>query len=155
MQPSPPVPEGPARRAEISASIAAATGLSEASIATLLRDFYARARADDLLGPAFADVADWDAHVGRVTDFWSSVALMTGRYHGQPMRAHLGRGLTPAHFDRWLAIFAATAAEHCSEAGAALLSARARTIARSLEMGIAVADGVLPGRDPNPRHPHA
>ena len=154
MEPSPPIPEGPARRAAISAEIAAATGLNGAAIAALLRDFYAAARQDPLLGPAFetishrggAEAAQWEAHIARVTDFWSSVALMTGRYNGQPMRAHLDLGLTPAHFERWLALFSATVEEHCSPAGAALLVQRARTIARSLEMGIAVAEGQLPGR---------
>ena len=150
MQPSLPHPETPERRAAASAAIAAATGLSEDAIAALLRDFYARARADDLLGPVFARVPDWGAHIGRVTEFWSSVALMTGRYHGQPMRAHVGLGLTPAHFARWLALFTETVAAHCGEAGAALLTARARTIARSMEMGIAVADGVLPARTTGP-----
>ncbi|MBR0681817.1 group III truncated hemoglobin [Roseomonas eburnea] len=153
MQPSAPIPEGAARRAALSAEIAAATGLSDAGITALLRDFYARARADDLLGPVFARVAHWDDHIAKVSDFWSSVALMTGRYHGQPMRAHFGLGLTPAHFARWLALFSATVAEHCTEAGAALLTARARTIASSLEMGIAVADGVLPTRHTPPQRP--
>lgn len=153
MQPSAPIPEGPARRAALAAEIAAATGLTEAGIAALLRDFYARARQDDLLGPVFARVGDWEEHIGRVTDFWSSVALMTGRYHGQPMRAHFGLGLTPEHFQRWLALFTATVGEHCTEAGAALLTARARTIAASLEMGIAVADGVLPPRTPPSQRP--
>ena len=76
--PSVPHPETPARRAAAAAAIAAETGLSEALIAETLRDFYARARADDLLGPVFAKVGDWEAHIGTVTDFWSSVALMTG-----------------------------------------------------------------------------
>lgn len=146
--PSVPHPETPARRAAAAAAIAAETGLSDALIAETLRDFYARARADDLLGPVFAKVGDWEAHIGTVTDFWSSVALMTGRYHGQPMRAHVGLGLDPAHFARWLELFEATVAERCPPAGAALLAARARTIARSLEMGIAVARGDLPGRMP-------
>jgi hemoglobin len=150
MQPSAPHPETPERRAAISAAIAAETGLSDALIAAMLRDFYGRARADDLLGPVFARVPDWEAHIGKVSDFWSSVALMTGRYHGQPMRAHFGIGLTRAHFARWLDLFGATVAAHCSEKGAALLVARANTIARSMEMGIAVADGVLPARTTGP-----
>lgn len=150
MQPSAPHPETPDRRAALTAAIAAETGLTDAIIAALLRDFYARARADDLLGPVFARVPDWEAHIARVADFWSSVALMTGRYHGQPMRAHFGIGITPAHFTRWLELFTATAAAHCTEKGAALLVGRAQMIARSMEMGIAVADGVLPARTTGP-----
>ena len=41
--------------------------------------------------------------------FWSSVALMSGRYHGQPMVAHLPLPIDTPHFDRWLEIFAETA----------------------------------------------
>lgn len=146
--PSTPIPEGPARRAALTAQIAAATGLSDAGIAGLLQDFYGRARDDALLGPVFAKVGDWDHHMGQVTDFWSSVALMTGRYHGQPMRAHFPLGLTPAHFQRWLTLFTATARDHCTEAGSALLTQKAAMIARSMEMGLAVARGELPaGRD--------
>jgi truncated hemoglobin YjbI len=34
--------------------------------------------------------------------FWSSVALMSGRYHGQPMEKHLPLPIDARHFDRWL-----------------------------------------------------
>ena len=34
-------------------------------------------------------IADWDPHLERMCAFWSSVALMSGVYHGQPMAKHL------------------------------------------------------------------
>ena len=136
MQPSPPVPEGPERRAALTADVMARTGLSPAAIEAFLRDFYGAAREDKLLGPAFATVADWEAHITTILRFWSSVALMTGDYHGQPMQAHRHLRLTPAHFARWLALFAEKARAHFSAEGAAHMTERARRIARSLEMGL-------------------
>ena len=46
---------------------------------------------------------------GRLRAFWSSVALMSGQYHGRPMQVHLSLPVDSPHFDRWLEIFAATA----------------------------------------------
>ena len=52
---------------------------------------------------------DWEGHFAPLCAFWSSVALMSGRYHGQPMVAHLPLPIDTPHFDRWLEIFAETA----------------------------------------------
>lgn len=125
-----------ARRADHQQGVAAATGLDRAAIERFLRAFYAAARVDPLLGPSFAGVADWEAHIAQLTRFWSSVALMTGDYHGQPMQAHAHLALTPAHFARWLALFEAVAGASFSPAGAEHMLERARRIARSLEMGL-------------------
>jgi hemoglobin len=114
----------------------AQTGLSQVRIEAFLRAFYGAARIDPLLGPAFADVPDWEAHIATLTRFWSSVALMTGSYHGQPMQAHRHLALTPAHFARWLAIFEDTARAHFTAPGAQHMVDRARRIARSLEYGL-------------------
>lgn len=129
-------PETPERRAALSHRLRAATGLDEAILEAFLRAFYGAARQDPLLGAAFAGVVDWEAHIARLTQFWSSVALMTGTYHGQPMQAHAHLGLGTAHFARWLALFEETAAAHLPPAGAAHLMERARRIAASLEMGL-------------------
>src|SRR3546814_3747930 len=62
------------------------SGIDEAMIEDLVHRFYARVREDALLGPVFEErVADWGSHLQRMCSFWSSVALMTGRYHGRPM----------------------------------------------------------------------
>ena len=122
----------------------AVTGLDEAMIEALVRRFYGSAREDALLGPVFARVTDWEHHIARICAFWSSVALRTGRYSGQPMRAHLPLGLEPAHFARWMALFGDTAREICPPAAAALLIARARRIGESLMLGITAHLGILP-----------
>ncbi len=142
--PSAAIPETPRDRAALTRDIETATGLDEAVLERLLRAFYAAARADAELGPLFAHVEDWEAHIARIGAFWSSVALMTGRYHGQPLAAHAPLDLHPAHFTRWLALFEATAGQHCTPAGAAYLMERACRIARSLEYGTAALRGELP-----------
>jgi hemoglobin len=136
LTPSPAIPEGPERRAALSAEIGARTGLDPAAIERFLRAFYGAARQDGLLGPAFAGVADWEGHIATITRFWCSVALMAGGYHGQPMQAHAHLGLGPAHFARWLALFEQVARAELTDQGAEHMLERARRIARSLEMGL-------------------
>jgi hemoglobin len=84
--------------------------LTEDSIARLVENFYGQARADDLLGPIFnTAVHDWPAHFVRLGDFWSGIMLGTGRYNGGMLRVHfpLRDRMTPAHIDRWLALWRA------------------------------------------------
>ncbi len=127
---------GSSRRARIMREISARTGINEPMIERLVAAFYARVRVDPLIGPIFAGkVADWDLHVEKLRAFWSSVVLMTGQYHGQPMQAHLPLLIDRWHFDRWLEIFEATAGDTCPPAAAAHFIERARYIADSLERG--------------------
>ncbi|GAB4518964.1 MAG: group III truncated hemoglobin [Amphiplicatus sp.] len=133
-----------ARRDVAAARIADETGIDEPMIDRLVRRFYDRVRADPLLGPVFeARIDDWEAHLQRMCAFWSSVALMTGRYHGRPMEKHQPLPIDAAHFDRWLTLFRATAAEVCPPAAAAHFVARAQRIAESLELGVAGVNGVM------------
>ena len=109
-----------------------------AMIERLVRRFYEKIRADDLLGPVFASRIDaWEPHLQRMFAFWSSVTLMTGRYSGNPMQKHISLPIDADHFDRWLEIFAETAAEVCPPAAARLFVEKASRIAQSLELGIA------------------
>jgi hemoglobin len=131
-------------RAEITAEIVARTGIDEAMIERLVRRFYEAVREDPLLAPIFAArIRDWEPHLQRMFAFWSSVALMSGRYHGQPMAKHLPLPADGRHFDRWLALFEATARRECPPAAAEHFIERARRIAESLEMGMAAAHGVF------------
>jgi hemoglobin len=132
------------RREQIMAEIAERTGIDEAMIERLIRAFYARVNDDPLLGPIFAArIADWEPHLQRMFAFWSSVALMTGRYHGQPMRVHLPLPVDAEHFDRWLALFEDTARDICPPVAAEHFIERARRIAESLELGMAVHHGAM------------
>ena len=135
------------RRERITAEIVARTGIDEAMIERLVHSFYAKIREDALLAPVFeARIDDWDLHLERMCAFWSSVALMSGRYHGSPMTKHLPLPVDAVHFDRWLALFEETASAICPPEAEAHFVERARRIAESLELGIAGRHGVLLGR---------
>ena len=125
-------------RAQITAEIADRTGIDDAMIERLVRGFYARVRDDDLIGPVFAArITDWEPHLQRMCAFWSSVALMSGIYHGSPMAMHMRLPVDAAHFDRWLALFEETAREICPPVAAEHFVERAQRIGESLELGIA------------------
>ena len=132
------------RRVAVIADIVARTGIDEAMIDRLVRAFYAKVREDPMLGPVFESrVADWELHLQRMCAFWSSVALMSGRYHGQPMEKHLPLPVDARHFDHWIALFAETAREVCPPVAADHFVERAERIAQSLELGIAAQDGTF------------
>lgn len=140
---------GSRRRAALTRAIMDETGITEAMIAELVRRFYARVQKDALLGPIFAaKVSDWDAHLAKLCDFWSSVALMSGRYHGRPMPVHVHLPIDDAHFDRWLSLFEKTAGEVCPPQAAVHFIIRARRIASSMETTLAS----LRGEVRPPRH---
>src|SRR3954470_5080657 len=134
------------RREQITAQIATETSITEAMIEQLVRCFYAKIRTDAVLGPIFERrINDWEPHLAQMCAFWSSVALMTGRYHGTPMAKHLPLPVDADHFDRWLELFEAAAREICPPAAEAHFVERARRIAASLELGIAGGQGVMLG----------
>lgn len=143
------------RRAAIVAQIRAETGIDEPMIARLVDAFYDRVRVDPLVGPVFNNrIADWGPHLEQMRLFWSSVALMSGVYHGRPMPKHLPLPIDARHFDRWLELFEATAAEVCPPPAAAHFIERARRIADSMELGVAGAHGVLLRKGERYRMPH-
>lgn len=136
--------EAATRRARITAEIRDRTGIDEAMISVLVTAFYAQVRNDPLIGPIFQEkVDDWNHHLEKLCAFWSSVVLMTGRYHGQPMQAHLSLPIRAEHFERWLEIFEATALSVCPRKAADVFIDRARRIADSLELGIATRRGEI------------
>lgn len=132
------------RRTEIRNQIVDHTGIDEAMIERLVHRFYARIRDDTLLAPVFAaHITDWEPHLRTMCDFWSSVALMTGRFHGNPMGKHAHLPVDSRHFDRWLEVFEQTARAVCPPTAAEHFLERARRIAESLELGIAVGHGQI------------
>lgn len=110
---------------------------TEAEIAQLVHDFYAKVRLDAKLGPIFeAHVEDWEHHLGKMVDFWSALLRGTSRFDGAPMPKHAALpGLSEALFQHWLALFRATAAEQANQAMARQASETAGRIAARLWMG--------------------
>lgn len=135
-----PSPQIVSARPEVTASIMAETSLDEGTLYDLVHGFYGKVRRDPVLGPIFeARITDWEPHLERLVVFWSSVALMTGRYHGRPVPAHTSLPIHGAHFQRWLGLFRETAHEVCTPAGAVHVIERAERIARSLHIAVSQA----------------
>jgi len=142
------------RQQQAAAEMAERTGIDAAMIERLVRAFYGKVRQDEVLAPVFAPrVCDWEPHLARMCEFWSSVALMTGVYHGRPMEKHLPLPVDGRHFDRWLRLFREAAREACPPAAAAHFIERAERVAQSLEMGIAMSHGVMLPRGERLRRP--
>jgi len=106
----------------------------EAEIGRLVDLFYDRTRADPLLGPVFErHVADWDAHLGTMRDFWTSAVYRTGRYSGRPFEAHRPLSeLTPEHFARWLELWEGAVRDVVRSPAAAPLLSLARRMALNI-----------------------
>ena len=114
-------------------------GIDERRLEKLVESFYARVRADDALGPIFNDaINDWPEHLEKLTAFWSSVMLTSGRYKGQPVPAHRKHGerITPELFERWLSLWNSTTAELMEPEAAAALQEKAARIAESLQLAL-------------------
>ncbi|MCB1085474.1 MAG: group III truncated hemoglobin [Verrucomicrobiae bacterium] len=85
---------------------------------TLVTDFYARVRKDDLLGFIFDEIArvDWSSHLPKIVDFWETALFRSGAYRGNPLQPHLrldGQvAMNEERFGRWLALFFATVDTH-------------------------------------------
>lgn len=123
-----------------------AVGVNEEMIRKVVFAFYDRIRADAVLGPIFAkEITEWDPHLEKMCDFWSSMLLMTKRYDGRPVPAHVKiPGLDKEHFGHWLALFRQTAQEIAPPDAAVLFIDRAERVAQSLQLSIDFHKGILP-----------
>ena len=114
--------------------------ISEDAIAALIDRFYAKVRADAQLAPIFTNaIADdqWEPHLLKMRDFWSSVMLTSGRYKGNPVAVHMAvAGLEPHLFSRWLELFGETCAELFDPEIADAFRTKAVRIADSLKLAL-------------------
>jgi hemoglobin len=115
----------------------------------LVHAFYERVRQDPVLGPIFnAHVDDWDHHLAKLVDFWSTILRRTGRrFTGTPMPKHVALpGLTADLFQRWLTLFRETADAQPNRAMGERACAMAGRIAESLWLGyqLSHSPGALP-----------
>lgn len=112
--------------------------LNTATITALVHEFYDAVRAEPELGPVFnAAIGDnWDPHLARMVDFWSTVMMGTKQFQGNVFGTHMQlNGIEPQHFRRWLALFEMTAARLFKPALADEFLVVARRIAASLQYG--------------------
>ena len=122
---------------------AAAAGLTEPVVRSVVTSFYDRVRSDAVLGPVFSDaIRDWDAHLERIVRFWLTATRLDRGYDGRNfMPAHLRRGSIRAdQLPRWLALFRATAAELCATDAAAVLIDIAERMSETLAIGLGRRD---------------
>lgn len=110
---------------------------TEEDVVALVHSFYAKVRNDQTLGPIFdAHISDWERHLVKLVDFWSSLLRRTGRFSGAPMPKHAALpGLTPELFQHWLKVFRENAATQPNQAMATEACNTAERIAQSLWMG--------------------
>ena len=110
---------------------------TEAEVAMLVNTFYTKVRADGELAPIFdAHVSDWDLHLGKMVDFWSSALRGTARYRGGPMPKHVALpGLSLELFQQWLKLFRETTAEMGNSALETRADDLAQRVAQSLWYG--------------------
>lgn len=120
---------------------------TEEEVTQLVHTFYAAIRNDATLGPIFnRHVRDWDAHMPKMVDFWSSALRGTARFRGTPMPKHAAiPGLSAELFQRWLALFRQSNATLRNTAMAERANDLANRIAQSLWYGYQMSHGhILP-----------
>ena len=113
--------------------------VSEDGIRQLVDAFYTRVRLDPDLAPIFARAipGDWQPHLNKMYNFWSSVMLTTGRYKGNPVIKHLIiPGIQPHLFERWLALFDETCHELFEDSVSEDFRSKASRIAESLKLAL-------------------
>src|SRR5687767_1355238 len=114
--------------------------LDTADIARLVDRFYDRVQADPVLGPVFNPaVDDWDEHKRTLVSFWSSIALGTRSYRGNPMAAHRPHPIRAEHFAHWLAQWREVAEAELPPEHAERMIEHATRIGLSLRYGMGMA----------------
>ncbi|MEI2298816.1 DUF1971 domain-containing protein [Ensifer sp. MJa1] len=112
--------------------------ITDAEIRLVVDRFYTDVRGDSSLNAAFAAVTDWDDHLQRMTEFWSSMLLATGRYKGNPVAMHLihTASIRPEMFKRWLALWHKATSEALPSDIAGELQLKAARIASRLSSAL-------------------
>ncbi|KPK33695.1 MAG: hypothetical protein AMJ66_05110 [Betaproteobacteria bacterium SG8_40] len=114
-----------------------ASNEKEAAIERMVRLFYERSLADEVLGPIFREaIHDWEPHIKVVADFWSGVIHGTGRYRGNAYAPHMKLKFEPEAFDHWLAAFESAATDELAPPDAQTAIRVARHMANSFKAGI-------------------
>ncbi len=111
-------------------------------IASLVREFYTKIYADEVLRPIFADVAkvNLEDHLPKMNSFWETVLLGKKSYRGNPMAVHYAlngkKPLNECHFIRWLSLFCLTVDGKFAGPTAEKAKESARRISKNIEWTI-------------------
>ncbi|MDP1843369.1 MAG: group III truncated hemoglobin [Sediminibacterium sp.] len=115
---------------------------NRSDIERLIKLFYNKVIADEMLGTIFNDVAkvNWQKHLPLMCDFWENLLLFTGSYEGNPMdlHKHLHRlmNLQQAHFQQWNKLFLETIDQNFKGANSLIAKQRALKISSILQSQI-------------------
>jgi hemoglobin len=107
-------------------------------VEVLLRRFYGRVFADDVLSEPFSELRTHglESHLPVMCDFWETVLFRVGLYRGNALVVHRQLNdrhpLRANHFARWLALWEATVDEMYSGPSASRAKVQAGRIANSL-----------------------
>ncbi|MBK6749284.1 MAG: group III truncated hemoglobin [Acidobacteria bacterium] len=121
----------------------------------VMRVFYERALADEVVGYIFRDVAklDLEHHLPIIGDFWEAILFRTGDYQlrgRNPMEVHRQLHLRSAfksdHFSRWLELFVKSVDDEFAGPRAEFIKFRARSIASRFQVNL----GILSEGSTNP-----
>jgi hemoglobin len=112
-------------------------------VSRIVRNFYAKARTDASLSHFFnSSITDWEAHLEKLTDFWT-MQLFGGKiYNGNPIRVHQeaddrsNHEVTAYHFGTWLNLWFATIDAGFTGENADILKRRARKMQTVLMVSI-------------------
>lgn len=109
---------------------------TEDDISDLVNSFYEKVRRDDLLAPVFKATikGDWDQHLQRMCDFWSTLLLYSQKYRGDPMTKHMALNIGREHFSRWLQLFTRTVDDLFKGENAKEAKKRAGYIAKLMQL---------------------
>ncbi len=109
-----------------------------ATLAKLLRRFYADVRQHHEIGPIFArHIEDWPAHLETIADFWSGATGGPAQYRGQMPAKHMPLGLEERHFEAWLDLWCRHCHAHLPAPEAVEMIRLAETIGQRLRQLVA------------------
>ncbi len=115
---------------------------SRKDIERLIKMFYERVTADQLLGPIFNNVANinWEKHLPIMCNFWENLLFFTGSYQGNPMELHRHlhkmMHLKAAHFQQWNHLFISTIDQLFEGKNALIAKQRAMNISSVMQFEI-------------------
>lgn len=116
---------------------------AEAGLRRLLTAFYADIRQHSVLGPVFnSRIADWPAHISKVSDFWARQTGGPSAYGGGFARAHLSLGIGPEHLQHWLDLWDFNCRRHLGPLEADEMVALARHVGQQLTRILAGRPGI-------------
>lgn len=115
----------------------------------LLKDFYQRVLADEIIGFYFTQVVPFDLHkhLPKVCDFWEAQLFGKLGYQGRNFETHLAihrhTAITPHHFQRWLFLFETSVDQHFTGPCAEAAKHRAGAIASSMATALGKQETAL------------